>query len=256
MERQWANYPSLAGKRVLITGGATGIGAALVAAFSRQRAQVAFLDIAGDDAEALCARMKAGGLPMPLFRHCDLVDLIALEASINFIVAQMGDIDVLVNNAANDQRHELETLQPAEWDRLAAVNQRPMFFTCQAVVPSMRRRGGGVIVNMGSIGWHIKSPGYPAYAMAKAAASGLTRGLARDLGRDGIRVNTVAPGWVMTERQLALWVDAAAEDDIRRNQCLPGRLAPVDVAAMVMFLAADDGAMCTGQEYIVDAGWS
>jgi NAD(P)-dependent dehydrogenase (short-subunit alcohol dehydrogenase family) len=256
MERQWASYPSLAGKRVLVTGGATGIGAALVAAFAKQHAQVAFLDIAEDDAHALCARMKAENLPAPLFRHCDLVDLLALEASIKDIVGQMGDIDILVNNAANDQRHQLETLKPAEWDRLAAINQRPMFFACQAVAASMRRRGGGAIINMGSIGWHIKSAGYPAYAMAKAAASGLTRGLARDLGQDRIRINTVAPGWVMTERQLALWVDAAAEEEIRRNQCLPGRLAPVDVAAMVLFLAADDGAMCTGQEYIVDAGWS
>lgn len=256
MERKWASYPSLNGKRVFITGGATGIGAELVAAFSRQRAQVAFVDIARDDAEALCARMRAGGLPAPLFRCCDLTDLAALAATLHEIVAQIGDIDVLVNNAANDQRHALETLKPAEWDRLVAINQRPMFYTCQAVVPAMRRRGGGAIINMGSIGWHIKSAGYPAYAMAKAAASGLTRGLARELGRDNVRINTVAPGWVMTERQLALWVDAAAEEDIRRNQCLPGRLQPADVAALVLFLAADDGAMCTGQEFIVDAGWA
>jgi len=256
MERKWAKYPSLEGKRVLITGGATGIGAALVAAFAGQQAQVAFVDIAADDAQALCARMRAAGHPAPLFRHCDLVDLLALEATINDIVAQMGDIDILVNNAANDQRHQLETMKPAEWDRLTSINQRPMFFTCQALVPAMRRRGGGAIINMGSIAWHIKSAGYPAYAMAKAAAAGLTRGLARDLGRDGIRINTVAPGWVMTERQLALWVDAAAEAEIHRSQCLPGRLAPADVAAMVLFLASDDGAMCTGQEFIVDAGWS
>lgn len=256
MERKWANYPSLAGKRVLITGGATGIGAALVAGFLRQHAQVAFLDIAADDAHALCARMKAAGLAEPLFRDCDLTDLVALEATINYFVSQMGDIDVLVNNAANDQRHQLEALSAAEWDRLTAINQRPMLFACQAVVPAMRRHGSGVIINMGSISWHIKSAGYPAYAMAKAAATGLTRGLARELGRDGIRINTVAPGWVMTERQLALWVDADAEEEIQRNQCLPARLMPADVAAMVLFLAADDGAMCTGQEFIIDAGWA
>ncbi|XLZ71606.1 SDR family oxidoreductase [Massilia sp. SR12] len=256
MERKWANYPSLAGKRVLITGGATGIGAALVVAFLRQHAQVAFLDIAADDAEALCARMKASGHDAPLFRRCDLTDLAALEATISYFSATMGEIDVLVNNAANDQRHQLETLTPAEWDRLTAINQRPMLFACQAVVPAMRQRGSGSIINMGSISWHIKSGGYPAYAMAKAAATGLTRGLARELGRDGIRINTVVPGWVMTERQLALWVDAAAEEDIRRNQCLQAALMPADVAAMVLFLAADDGAMCTGQEFIVDAGWS
>ncbi|WP_374581057.1 SDR family NAD(P)-dependent oxidoreductase [Pseudoduganella sp.] len=256
MERKWAHYPSLAGKRVLVTGGATGIGAALVLAFLRQQAQVAFLDIAADDAEALCARMKASGLAAPLFRHCDLTDLTSLEATIAYFAAKMGDVDVLVNNAANDQRHQLEAITPAEWERLTAINQRSMLFACQAVVPAMRRHGGGAIINMGSIGWHIKSAGYPAYAMAKAAATGLTRGLARELGRDGIRINTVAPGWVMTERQLALWVDAAAEEDIRRNQCLQTSLMPADVAALVLFLTSDDGAMCTGQEYIVDAGWS
>jgi NAD(P)-dependent dehydrogenase (short-subunit alcohol dehydrogenase family) len=256
MERQWARYPSLMGKRVFVTGGATGIGAEIVMAFSRQGAQVAFADLARDDADTLGERLLASGLQAPLFRCCDLTDLPALEATMHDIVAQMGDIDILVNNAANDQRHALETLSHAEWDRLSAINVRPMFFTCQAVVPAMRRRGSGAIVNMGSISWHIKSAGYPAYASAKAAITGLTRGLARDLGRDGIRVNTVAPGWVMTERQLALWVDAAAEEEIRRSQCLQRKLMPADVAAMVLFLASDDGAMCTAQEFIVDAGWS
>jgi len=256
MERPWASYPSLAGKRVFITGGASGIGAALVEAFTRQHASVAFVDIARDEAEALCARLRNTGQPAPLFRYCDLTALDSLTATINEIVAQIGDIDVLVNNAANDQRHQLETLKPAQWDQLNAINQRPMFFTCQAVVPAMRRRGGGAIINMGSISWHIKSGGYPAYAAAKAAVCGLTRALARDLGRDGIRVNTVSPGWVMTARQQALWLDAAGEEEIRRNQCLPGQLMPADVAALVMFLAADDSAMCTAQEFIVDGGWS
>jgi NAD(P)-dependent dehydrogenase (short-subunit alcohol dehydrogenase family) len=251
-----ASYPSLAGKRVLVTGGATGIGAALVGAFAGQHSQVAFLDIDREPGEALAARLAAAGQAAPLFVPCDLSDLAALSGALQEVAARLGDIDVLINNAANDQRHQLDALAPGDWDRLTAVNQRHLFFTCQAVVPAMRRNGGGAIINMGSIGWHTKSEGYPAYAAAKAAAHGLTRGLARELGRDRIRINTVAPGWVMTQRQLALWVDAQAEQDIARSQCLPGPLRPADVAAMVLFLAADDAAMCTAQEFIVDGGWS
>lgn len=257
-----AGYPSLQDKSVFVTGGASGIGAALVAAFWRQGARVAFVDVAREAGEALAARLaqeprEAAPAPAaPLFRCCDLRDLDALAAAMRAAAAQQGEIEVLVNNAANDERHTLAGLAAADWDRLLAVNLRPLFFACQAAAPGMRRRGAGSIVNLSSICWHIKSAGYPAYASAKAAVHGLTRGLARELGADGIRINTVSPGWVMTERQLALWVDAAARQEIRRSQCLPGRLLPADVAALVLFLAADDSAMCTAQEYIVDAGWS
>ncbi|MBB3121546.1 SDR family NAD(P)-dependent oxidoreductase [Pseudoduganella violacea] len=256
MATRLASYPSLRDKCVFVTGGATGIGAELVSAFARQGARVAFVDVAQAAGEELVRRLACEGGAPPLFLGCDLGDLAALAGAMDAVAAQLGAIEVLVNNAANDQRHTLAQLQPDDWDRLLALNLRPMFFACQAVAPAMRRHGAGVIVNLSSICWHIKSAGYPAYASAKAAVHGLTRGLARELGADGIRIVTVSPGWVMTERQLALWVDAAAVEEIRRSQCLRGRLNPADVAAMVLFLAADDGAMCTAQEYIVDAGWS
>ncbi len=252
---QLASYGSPKGKRVFVTGGGSGIGAALVEAFALQGALVAFVDIAREASEALCARLAAGGLEAPLFRHCDITDIAALQGAMAELAGRLGDFDVLVNNAANDQRHRLEDVSVAYWDERIAINQRPMFFTCQAVLEGMKRRGGGSIINVSSISWHVKGAGYPAYATTKAAVVGLTRGLARDLGAHGIRVNTVTPGWVMTERQVALWVDAEAEVEIKRNQCLPGKLMPEHIAAMVLFLAADDSAMCTAQEFIVDAGW-
>ena len=251
-----ATYHSLKGKRVFITGGGSGIGAAIVEAFAAQGAQVAFVDIADAASEALCARLAAAGLPRPVFSHCDITDIDALQRVMAAMAAQCGDFDVLVNNAANDGRHNFADVTVADWDARIAVNQRPMFFTCQAVAPAMQRNGGGAIINISSISWHIKGAGYPVYATAKAAVVGLTRGLARELGAHGIRVNTVTPGWVMTARQLELWVNEEAELEIDRSQCLPDRLMPGHIAAMVMFLAADDGAMCTAQEFVVDAGWS
>lgn len=246
-----ASFPSLAGKRVFITGGGSGIGAAMVAAFAAQGAQVAFVDIMGDDSVALCERVTAAGHPTPAFRYCDITDIAALQA----VMAELGDFDVLVNNAANDQRHRTEDVTVAYWDERIAINQRPLFFTCQAVYAGMQRRGAGSIINIGSISYHAKNGGYPVYATSKAAVIGLTRGLARDFGAHGIRVNTVTPGWVMTERQIALWLDEAGKAEVKRAQCLPGQLMPDDIAAMALFLAADDSAMCTGQEFIVDAGW-
>ena len=250
-----ASYASLKGKRVFVTGGGSGIGESIVAAFAAQGATVAFVDIAREASEALCARLAAQGLPAPLFRHCDINDIAALQATIAELAAEVGDFDVLVNNAANDQRHEVEAVSSAYWDACIGVNQKPMFFTCQAVLPGMKRRGGGAIINMSSISFHAKGAGYPVYATTKAAVIGLTRSMARELGPHGIRVNTVTPGWVMTQRQLDLWVDDAARAEIAKSQCLPGLLAPNDIAAMVLFLAADDSAMCTAQEFIVDAGW-
>ena len=253
--KQLAKYGSLQGKRVFITGGGSGIGESLVAEFAAQGALVAFVDIAVEASEALCRRLAEAGLAAPLFRHCDITDIPALQAVMAELADKLGDFDILVNNAANDQRHQAQDVTLEYWNERIAINQRPMFFTCQAVFEGMKRRGGGSIINVSSISWHMKSGGYPVYATTKAAVVGLTRGLARDYGAHNIRVNTVTPGWVMTQRQIDLWVDDAAEAEIKKSQCLPSKLMPQDIAAMVLFLASDDGAMCSSQEFIVDAGW-
>ena len=253
--KQLAKYGSLQGKRVFITGGGSGIGESLVAEFAAQGALVAFVDIAVEASEALCRRLAEAGLTAPLFRHCDITDIASLQAVMAELAQKLGDFDILVNNAANDQRHQAQDVTLEYWNERIAINQRPMFFTCQAVFEGMKRRGGGSIINVSSISWHMKSGGYPVYATTKAAVVGLTRGLARDYGAHNIRVNTVTPGWVMTQRQIELWVDEAAEVEIKKSQCLPSKLMPQDIAAMVLFLASDDGAMCTSQEFIVDAGW-
>jgi NAD(P)-dependent dehydrogenase (short-subunit alcohol dehydrogenase family) len=254
-----ANYPSLAGKRVFVTGGGSGIGEAIVAAFVAQGAAVAFVDIVVDASEALVARLAGALQPWqaaPVFRYCDITDIAALQQVMAALAAQLGDFDVIVNNAANDQRHQIGDVGVGYYDERIAINQRPMFFTVQAALEGMKRRGGGSIINFSSMSFHAKNPGYPIYAATKAAVTGLTRCLARDLGPHNIRVNTVTPGWVMTQRQIDLWLDEAGEAEIRRAQCLPGKLMSEDVAAMVLFLAADDSKMCTAQDFVVDAGWT
>ncbi|WP_294766895.1 SDR family oxidoreductase [uncultured Rhodoferax sp.] len=250
-----ARYPSLQGKNVFITGGGTGIGAAMVSAFAEQGARVAFVDVAAEPSEALAQQLRAQGGTV-WWQACDVRDVAALQGAVAAAHAELGDFAVLVNNVARDDRHTLESVTPEYWDERMAVNQRPAFFAIQAVVPGMRRLGGGSIINLGSTGWQTKGSGYPCYAVAKSSVNGLTRGLADSLGAHRIRVNTVSPGWVMTERQISMWLDAAGEADIQRNQCLPDKLKPSDVARMVLFLASDDGAMCTAQEFKVDAGWS
>lgn len=250
-----ANYPSLQGKSVFVTGGGSGIGESIVECFAAQGARVAFVDIVREASEALCARLEQAGYPAPLFRYCDITDIAALQSTMAELADQLGDFDVLVNNAANDQRHQAEDVTPEFWNNCVAINQRPMFFTCQSVLAGMKRKGGGSIINISSMSWHVKNGGYPVYATTKAAVLGLTRGLARDFGAHGIRVNTVTPGWVMTQRQIDLWLDEAGKADIARSQCVPGQLMPDDISAMLLFLAADDSAMCTAQEFIVDAGW-
>jgi len=250
-----ARYASLQGKRVFVTGGGTGIGEAIVTALAEQGAIVAFVDIADAPSEALCARLETAAHP-PVYRHCDITDIPGLQHTMGALAAELGDFDVLVNNAANDQRHDIDTVSLDYWNERIAINQRPMFFTAQAVLPGMKKKGGGSIINFSSMSWHAKGAGYPVYATTKAAVIGLTRSLARDLGPHNIRVNTVTPGWVMTQRQIDLWVDDAAKVDIAKAQCLPGALMPQHVAAMVLFLAADDSAMCTAQDFIVDAGWT
>jgi NAD(P)-dependent dehydrogenase (short-subunit alcohol dehydrogenase family) len=250
-----AKFDSLRGKRVFITGGGSGIGEAIVISFAEQGAQVAFVDIAQDASLALCRRVADAGYPAPVFRHCDITDIPALQRTMTELADTIGDFDILVNNAANDQRHKTEEVTLEYWNERVAINQRPMFFTCQAVFEGMKRRGGGAIINVSSISWHVKNAGYPVYATSKAAVLGLTRGLAREYGAHNIRVNTVTPGWVMTQRQIELWVDDAAEVEIKEKQCLPTKLMPQHIASMILFLASDDGAMCTAQEFIVDAGW-
>lgn len=250
---QEARFPSLAGRVAFVTGGATGIGEAIVSALARQGCRVAFVDLAGDAAAALAERLHAQGLPRPWWQQLDVRDVAALQRAVADAAAALGDIHVLVNNVAHDERHALDAVTPSYWDDRMAVNQRPAFFAIQAVVPGMRRLGGGAIINLGSTGWQAKTGDYPGYAVAKASVNGLTRGLAKPLGRDRIRINTVTPGWVMTERQLRLWVQP--DTDFNSFQCLPDPIQPHEVTGMVLFLAADDGRACTAQEFIVDAGW-
>lgn len=244
-----AIYPSIRGKRVLVTGGATGIGAALVEAFVGQGAHVGFLDI-----DAAAGQALARHLDRPVFRACDLTDLDGLKASIEAIAGDLGGIDILLNNAANDDRHRVEDVTPAYWDERMAVNLRHLFFAVQAVVPAMRAAGGGAIVNFGSVSWHLGLTDLVLYQTAKAGIEGLTRSLARELGRDNIRVTTIVPGNVQTPRQ-DRWYSVGDAEEIISAQCLNGRIQPMDVAALALFLASDDGRMCTGHEYFVDAGW-
>ena len=251
-----ATYPSLRGQAVFITGGGTGIGAALVEAFVAQGSRVAFIDVAAADSAALAERLAGRYGTTVWWRVCDVRDVAALQAAIHDAQAAIGPFATLVNNVARDDRHTLEAMTPEVWDDRMAVNQRPAYFAIQAIVPGMRQLGGGSVINLGSTGWQTKAGGYPVYAVAKSSVNGLTRGLASTLGADRIRINTVSPGWVMTERQKALWLDAQGEADIARNQCLPDKLQPSDVARMVLFLASADGAMCTAQEFKVDAGWN
>lgn len=254
-DSRFARYPSLRDRTVLISGGATGIGAGFVTAFARQGARVAFLDIDRDGAETLLHEL--GDVPhRPCFVPCDVTDLGALDAAIGEARAALGPIAVLVNNAADDARHTLASTRPEDFDRNVAVNLRHQYFAIQAVVPDMRALGGGSVICLGSTGWMIKNDGYPMYAMAKAAVRGLVNGLARSLGRERIRINALVPGWVITDKQRRLWLDAEGEAEIARRQCLPGFLAADDLARAALFLAADDSCMCTGHDFIVDGGWA
>jgi NAD(P)-dependent dehydrogenase (short-subunit alcohol dehydrogenase family) len=192
----------------------------------------------------------------PLFLPCDVTDIAALRQAIETVRGRFGNITVLLNNAANDQRHATLEVTPEYWDGRIAVNQRPQFFAAQAVIPQMQALGGGSIINFGSVSWMLKQGGMAAYTMAKASIQGLTRSLARDFGRDNIRVNTLVPGWILTERQVELWLTEESDKERREGQCLDIRLQPQHVAAMALFLAADDSAGCTAQDFIVDAGWT
>ena len=222
-----ASYPSLKGKRVFVTGGASGIGESIVTEFAAQGATVAFVDIATDAGLNLCERLAKAGYETPVFRCCDIRDIPALQADMRALAQQIGDFDVLVNNAGNDDRHQPEEVTLEYWDDRIAINQRPMFFTCQAVIAGMKKNGGGSIINLGSISWHIANGGYSVYTTTKAAVSGLTRGLARDLGPYNIRVNTVTPGWVMTERQMKLLARSGRRAGNRGEPVFAGTAAAV-----------------------------
>lgn len=249
-----AIYPSLADKTVVISGGGSGIGAAMVEAFARQGARVAFLDIADQPARALEASLADAKHP-PAYFHCDLLDLTALAQTFGQIEAAHGGVDILINNAANDDRHVLADVTPAYWDNRLGVNLRHHFFCAQAVAPAMKKKGAGVILNLGSISWHVALPNLSLYMTAKAGIEGLTRGLARDLGGDGIRVNCIIPGAVRTPRQTELWHTPEEEKKILAAQLLPHRIETEDVAALALFLASDNARSCTGRDYFVDAGW-
>jgi NAD(P)-dependent dehydrogenase (short-subunit alcohol dehydrogenase family) len=249
-----AIYPSLKDRVVFVTGGATGIGAGIVEAFAEQGSKVAFVDIDVGSGNALADRIGKAGSPKPLFLECDLRDIAALRAAIQQASAKLGVIRTLINNAANDERHALDQVTPEYWDDRMAVNLRHQFFATQAVYPAMAKAGGGSIVNLGSITWLLAEGGMPGYSAAKAAIAGLTRSLARDLGPHNIRVNSVLPGWIMTERQIKLWLTPESEKRLLERQCLKRKLYPVDIARVVLFFAADDSGACTNQNYIADAG--
>jgi NAD(P)-dependent dehydrogenase (short-subunit alcohol dehydrogenase family) len=249
-----ATYPSLVDRTVFISGGASGIGEAIVRAFAGQGSKVGFVDLLEEEGSRLAAELREQGVKVEFVRT-DITDVAALRAAIAQIADALGPISVLVNNAANDMRHDWRTETPESWDARLAVNLKHQFFATQAVALGMIEAGGGSIINFGSISWMIGQGGMPAYTSSKSAVHGLTRSFARDLGKHRIRVNAVLPGWVMTKRQLELWVDENTERVIAENQCLPDRLTPDDIARMVLFLAADDSAMCTAQAFIVDGGW-
>jgi NAD(P)-dependent dehydrogenase (short-subunit alcohol dehydrogenase family) len=244
----FATYPSLNGACVLVTGGASGIGRITVEAFAAQGAKVAFLDRDADNAAKVT---QATGAPHAL---CDLRDIPQMQAAITTLADQVGPFTVLANNAARDDRHDWKDVTPEYWDDRMDTNLRHMFFAIQAVAPGMIKAGGGSIINLGSNSWWEAGGGFPAYATAKAAVHGLTRTMARDLGDHRIRVNTVVPGWIMTDRQKELWATPEALEAHAKRQCLPDLIDPVYVARMVVFLASDDAAMCSASNFMVEAG--
>ena len=248
-----AIYPSLAGRKVIVSGGASGIGEGIVEGFARQGSAVAFVDVQQEPSEALVSRLADASIP-PVFVHCDIRDSKDYGAKIGRIIERLGGCDVLINNAANDDRHSIEDITSEYWDERMAVNLKHQFFAAKAVVPAMKAAGGGAIVNLGSISWHLGLQDLTVYQVAKAAIEGLTRSLARELGRHNIRVNTIVPGNVQTPRQMQ-WYTPEGEAEIVAAQCLDGRIQPADIAAMAMFLASDDARYCTAHNSWVDAGW-
>ncbi len=250
-----ARYPSLRDRVVLVTGGANGIGASIVEHFAKQGAAVAFFDIDAAAGEGLAARLRLEHGAEMHFAVADVTDIAALQAAIATAATKLGPVSVLVNNAAHDQRHAWQDVTPEYWDDRIAVNLRHHFFAIQAVAPMMVAAGGGSIINLGSTSWRMATGGMPVYVASKAAIEGLTRGFARDLGSHRIRVNCLLPGWIMTERQVALWVKPDTDAYLKQVQCLPDKLYAPDIARMALWLAADDSRMCSSQSWVVDGGW-
>jgi NAD(P)-dependent dehydrogenase (short-subunit alcohol dehydrogenase family) len=250
-----AVYPSLEDRVVLVTGGASGIGEAIVEAFARQKAQVAFLDIQDEAAKALVARIGNAGLLAPVYFRCDVTDFVALKSTVDKVVEWFGRVDVLVNNAGNDSRHSVDAVTPESWDASMAINLKQQFFAAQAVAASMRMARRGSIINMGSIAWVIPSNNVPVYVTAKSAIVGMTRALAHEFGGDEVRVNCVMPGAILTERQKRLWFTEEYMREVLTHQSLKRMILPEEVARLVLFLAADDSSAITNQSYVVDGGW-
>jgi len=252
---RYATYPSLRGRRVLITGGASGIGETLVTHFAAQSAQVAFLDIQDEAAASLISQVEVAGHPKPHYLHCDLTDIDAMRAAVAEAIASLGGIEVLINNAGNDRRHAIAEVTPELWDQLMAVNLRHQFFVTQAALPALRQSSSGSIINMSSIAWIIPSVGLPVYVTAKAAIVGLTRTLAHEVGKDNIRVNAILPGAILTEKQRKIVLTPEYTAEVLANQALKRQLVPEEIARLALFLAADDSSAITGQSHIADGGW-
>lgn len=251
-----ALYSDLAGQAVVVTGGAAGIGAAIVRAFADQGCRVALLDIDVPRGEALESEICSGDRGEAAFFPCDLTDIDALRSTIRAVQIRLGPIDALINNAAHDERHQTLEVTEEYWDGRIAVNLKHQFFAAQAVLPDMIAKGRGSILNLGSTSWMIGQGGMAAYTASKSAVLGLTRSLARDFGGHGVRVNALAPGWIMTERQLALWVTPETEKELYEKQCLKRRLVPDDIARVAVFLTSEEASAITNQQYVVDGGWT
>jgi D-xylose 1-dehydrogenase len=251
----FASYPSLRDRVVVVTGGATGIGQAIVEAFAMQNAQVVFLDIQDEAADQLTKKLTSDAATAPVYYHCDLTDIGVVQHTVQTILDRVHTVDVLVNNAGNDTRHKIADVTPAYWDQAIAVNLKHQFFVTQAVIPAMQRAQRGSIINMSSIGWVIPSTNQVVYVTAKAAIVGLTRTLSHELGVDNIRVNCIMPGAILTERQQRLWLTEAYRAEILANQALKRMILPEEVARLVLFLASDDSSAITDQSYVIDAGW-
>lgn len=250
----FATYPSLKDRAVFVSGGGSGIGASIVEHLAEQGAKVAFVDIDETASRALVRKIAGAGHPEPLFAKCDVRDITVYQATIAELAGRLGPFTVLVNNAARDDRHTIDEVTPAYWDERIAVNLRHQYFAIQSVAPGMKKAGGGSIINFSSVSYHSMAPRLSVYEAAKAAVVGMTRGLARDLGADRIRLNIVTPGWIMTQRQIDLWLTPEDEAGLMKAQCLKEKLYPPDLARMVLWLAADDSRLVTAQNFVVDGG--
>ena len=251
-----ATYPSLRDRVTLITGGGSGIGASIVERFCEQGSEVYFVDNDETSSQDLVERLATYWVNPPNFINCDVRNIDELQSAIQSIVESCGPIRILVNNAARDDRHSIDEVTPDYFDERIAANMRHHFFAAQSVISGMKSAGGGSIINMGSVSWMIGSVNMPIYLVAKSAIVGLTRALARELGPYNIRVNSILPGWIMTDRQKELWLTPEGEAELMQRQCLKRKLEPDEIAKMVLFFSADDSGICTNQNFVADGGWA